>query len=113
MEIPVKYSVAAAAFGAVALLAGSVLAQSAAPSSAPDPMTVAQSAPPAADPTAAATPDQSMPAAAPAMAPQGGDQGMMQTKVVSNGPVPDTPANRALYGGPRSHAGRKTSPAGN
>ena len=33
--------------------------------------------------------------------------------VVSNGPVPDTPANRAAYGKPMSHAGRATAPAGN
>lgn len=32
---------------------------------------------------------------------------------VTNGPVPDTPANRAKYGGPMSNAGRRTSPAGN
>ena len=34
-------------------------------------------------------------------------------QVVSNGPVPDTPANRAKYGKPMSHAGRHTAPAGN
>jgi hypothetical protein len=34
-------------------------------------------------------------------------------KLVSNGPVPDTAANRAKYGGPMSHAGKKTQPAGN
>ena len=33
--------------------------------------------------------------------------------VVSNGPVPDTPANRAKYGKPMSNAGRMTKPAGN
>ena len=33
--------------------------------------------------------------------------------VVSNGPVPDTPANRAKYGKPMSHAGRMTQAAGN
>ncbi|HWA61319.1 MAG TPA: hypothetical protein VG939_08085 [Caulobacteraceae bacterium] len=33
--------------------------------------------------------------------------------VVSNGPVPDTPQNRARYGGPMSHGGRMTAPAGN
>jgi hypothetical protein len=32
---------------------------------------------------------------------------------VTNGPIPDTPANRAKYGAPMSHAGRKTAPAGN
>ena len=33
--------------------------------------------------------------------------------VVSNGPVPDTKANRAKYGKPLSAAGRATQPAGN
>lgn len=33
--------------------------------------------------------------------------------VISNGPVPDTPDNRAKYGQPLSHAGRLTKPAGN
>jgi hypothetical protein len=33
--------------------------------------------------------------------------------LVTNGPVPDTPANRAKFGGPRSHGGKKTAPAGN
>jgi hypothetical protein len=33
--------------------------------------------------------------------------------VISNPPVPDTPANRALYGKPMSNAGRHTAPAGN
>jgi hypothetical protein len=33
-------------------------------------------------------------------------------QVVSNGPIPDTPANRAKYGKPMSHAGRHTQPAG-
>jgi outer membrane receptor protein involved in Fe transport len=34
-------------------------------------------------------------------------------KLLSNGPVPDTPANRARFGGPMSHGGKKTQPAGN
>ena len=32
---------------------------------------------------------------------------------VDNGPIPDTPANRALYGGPVSRAGQHTSARGN
>ena len=32
---------------------------------------------------------------------------------VTNGPVPDTPRNRARFGGPMSHGGRSTAPAGN
>jgi hypothetical protein len=31
----------------------------------------------------------------------------------TNGPVPDTPENRKLFGGPNSHAGRRTRAAGN
>ena len=34
------------------------------------------------------------------------------TGVTSNSPVPDTPANRAAYGKPLSHAGRATAPSG-
>jgi hypothetical protein len=34
-------------------------------------------------------------------------------QIVTNGPVPDTRANRAKYGGPMSNAGRRTRPAGN
>jgi hypothetical protein len=33
--------------------------------------------------------------------------------LVTNGPVPDTAANRAKYGAPESHAGKLTRPAGN
>jgi len=32
--------------------------------------------------------------------------------VISNGPIPDTPANRRLYGGPMSNAGRHSAPSG-
>ena len=37
----------------------------------------------------------------------------VRTTLVTNGPVPDTPENRALYGGPDSNGGRQTVPAGN
>lgn len=33
--------------------------------------------------------------------------------VVSNAPVPDTPATRQAYGGPDSNGGKKTRPVGN
>jgi hypothetical protein len=33
--------------------------------------------------------------------------------LVTNGPVPDTKANRAKYGQPLSQTGRMTKPAGN
>lgn len=35
------------------------------------------------------------------------------TRTITNGPVPDTPANRGRFGQPLSHAGRQTTPAGN
>jgi hypothetical protein len=34
-------------------------------------------------------------------------------RLVTNGPIPDTPANRARYGKPLSHAGRQSAPDGN
>jgi len=34
-------------------------------------------------------------------------------RTVTNGPVPDTAANRAMYGAPMSNAGKRTAPAGN
>lgn len=35
------------------------------------------------------------------------------TTTITNGPVPDTPENRARFGGPLSNAGQRTTPAGN
>lgn len=35
------------------------------------------------------------------------------TTTITNGPVPDTPENRARFGGPLSNAGQRTAPAGN
>ncbi len=37
----------------------------------------------------------------------------VRTSLVTNGPVPDTPENRARFGGPNSRAGQMTAPAGN
>ncbi len=37
----------------------------------------------------------------------------LPVEIVASAPVPDTPANRAMYGGPMSHAGKQTRPAGN
>ena len=42
-----------------------------------------------------------------------GVPGTVTTRVVTNGPVPDTPENRARYGQPLSRAGKRTAPAGN
>jgi UrcA family protein len=38
---------------------------------------------------------------------------VVPTGLSASPPVPDTRANRARYGGPMSHAGRRTAPAGN
>ena len=35
------------------------------------------------------------------------------TQVIASQPVPDTRANRAAYGQPLSHAGKRTAPKGN
>ncbi|MHB8529059.1 MAG: hypothetical protein ACYC8V_06050 [Caulobacteraceae bacterium] len=71
--------------------------------------------PPSAMPAESAgvnTSGQTLPASAmspeQAQALQNGDNSL-----VTNGPIPDTPANRARYGGPRSRGGRLTAPAGN
>jgi hypothetical protein len=37
----------------------------------------------------------------------------VRTTLVTNGPVPDTPENRARFGGPDSNGGRRTAPVGN
>lgn len=38
---------------------------------------------------------------------------VVATNVVTNGPIADTPENRARYGAPMSNAGKRTNPAGN
>ncbi len=67
------------------------------PAPAPAPEAVAIADPPAIAPSAPA-------AAQPAS---------FTSTMVSNGPVPDTPENRAKYGQPMSNAGKRTAPAGN
>jgi hypothetical protein len=66
-------------------------------------------APPPPPPPAAETPPPPAPAAEPVR--QYSSEATVQ--VITNGPVPDTPENRARYGGPMSRAGRHTTPAGN
>jgi hypothetical protein len=52
-------------------------------------------------------------AASPDTSGQVQDVRLGDSTTVTNGPVPDTPANRAKYGGPTSMTGKKTRPAGN
>ncbi len=53
----------------------------------------------------------------PSMTPSSADQRKAlasgDNTLVTNGPVPDTAANRAKYGGPMSRTGKKTAPKGN
>lgn len=79
-----------------------------------------QSAPPAPQGPMSATPAPSAESTAvnastgQPMAPdQAGALAAGDNTLVTNGPVPDTPANRAKYGGPNSRAGRHTKPIGN
>jgi len=96
-----------------------------------DTTTAPSGAPPMSAPNSGMSPNSSMSPAAPSATDAGvntngvaisADQlppGQAQAlaagdnKTVTNGPVPDTPANRAKYGKPMSHGGRKTPPAGN
>lgn len=39
--------------------------------------------------------------------------GTVSTDLITNGPVPDTPENRARFGGPNSRSGQMTAPSGN
>ncbi len=73
------------------------------------------------DPAPAAPPAASAPDAAAAgvntsatQGPQGVETIVQGNNVlVTNGPIPDTKANRARYGQPMSMTGRRTKPAGN
>ncbi len=108
-----RFTAAAAAIAAATALAGAASAQD--QSSAPAPAQPA-AAPAPADTTApaAAPSDASAPASS-----TGYNVGAPQTdpstgaQIVTNGPVPDTKANRERFGSPDSHAGKRTSAAGN
>ncbi len=109
------------AAASVALLTGVANAQAdnaapttdSAPSATPSPAPVDTSGynartPAPADPSAQAVLPASSSALGDTTTLKAGDAG-----VVSNGPVPDTPENRAKYGRPDSFGGKKTAPAGN
>ena len=73
------------------------------------PRTMATAAPmssPAPAPMAATSTTADVSASAPASV-------TYTNQLVTNGPVPDTAENRARFGGPMSHAGQRTAPAGN
>jgi hypothetical protein len=83
-------------------LEGSTAADVAAPPSATTTDVAAEAGQPAAIPLSSPTP------VAQAYLLKAGDP-----SVVSNPPVPDTPATRRAYGGPDSNGGKKTRPVGN
>lgn len=98
------------AAGAVALMSGAAYAQTTAPED--------QAAPPAASADMAAPADTMSapavndPSAAPTTTTMASNTGV-NVQTVTNGPIPDTPENRAKYGKPMSNAGKKSAPVGN
>jgi hypothetical protein len=91
-----------AAVGAMAGTAGAQAVAQAEPSQAAPDATATAPAAAAGDTTA--VPDQ-VQTPAPAAT--------VVARTMTNGPIPDTPANRAKYGAPMSHAGKRTAPSGN
>jgi len=102
----------AASFALTLVAGASDAAQAADPtSSAPPPTQMAATSPGQDQTTFRSTPMVVTPDSAPPAQIQALAQG--SNKLVTNGPIPDTPANRKLYGKPLSHAGRKSAPDGN
>ncbi len=112
-----KISAAAAALLAATAIAGAASAQSqsnvAGDNDRPGAVQTDSNAAPA------ATSDGASASAAVASDSTGYNVGTPQTdpnsgaQIVTNGPVPDTRANRARFGSPDSHAGKRTAAAGN
>ncbi len=105
-----------------ALLAGPAFAgPSTAPPPALAPPAETMATPPTAEesgmPASATMADPSAPAVIPLDSPTPPYQAWKlkagDPSVVTNGPVPDTAENRARYGQPMSHTGKRTKPAGN
>ena len=113
---------AACLFGAAAYAQPATTDQPAAPPAASSDMSPAPStsAPPAtasqtpdAAPSNSAAPDTAPTAPVGAAANTSTTVGSNGTEVIASQPVPDTPANRAAFGAPLSHAGKHTAPNGN
>jgi hypothetical protein len=105
MRIDMKTLPLLAAVSAIALMAAPAFAQT-----DPAAMTVAQTTTTMTPDTSAPAPDAATMAPPAAATPAVADSTNVQ--VVSNGPIPDTPQERAKYK-PLSHAGRHTAPVGN
>lgn len=93
------------------LLSGAAFAQeqssASAPSSDQQAPSSSQASPPAASRSDAAA------ASAPSAMSSGVNASGVTTRIITNGPIPDTPENRAAFGKPLSQAGRNSKPAGN
>lgn len=91
-------------------LASAAHAQTTAQPAAPPPMSM--TAPPASDPPVTVQ-SRSTVQASPAAVAAGVDaSAMVTTTTVTNGPVADTPENRAKYGQPMSNAGKRSKAKG-
>ncbi|HEX6860115.1 MAG TPA: hypothetical protein VF138_07970 [Caulobacteraceae bacterium] len=109
------------AAGAASLIAGAAYAQDAETSVTTDEngvtsVTTTVETPGLGDPTVTTSANSALASGMPAssiVTTTDGVPGTLTTKIVTNGPVPDTPENRARYGRPLSHAGKMTAPAGN
>jgi hypothetical protein len=107
-----RASVLIAVAGAAALAAGVAMAQTA---TAPADSSGAVNAPPAAADSSSGGNVDLSPAGGFASSDTLGDTSKLKAgdpNVVSNAPVPDTHENRAKYGRPLSHAGRRTAATG-
>ncbi|UTP38058.1 hypothetical protein M9M90_12530 [Phenylobacterium sp. LH3H17] len=107
------------AAAATALLAGAAQAQTP-PSETSNTTTSADAMEPVAPDTAVNPPEGTMTdpgttttEAAPAMAGAVDASATVTTTLVTNGPIADTPENRAKYGQPLSRAGKRTAARGN
>ena len=107
-----KLKIILATVAATALMGGAALAQptdqSAAPSSEPAPAAAPASS--SSEPATAATGTATQTSVTTSDPATGASATMTTT---TNGPVPDTAENRKKYGGPMSHAGKRTPAKGN
>ncbi len=107
------------AASALALMGGAAIAQTAAAQPPVNPTPDQAAAPATPDPAMGATTsgaaavDMTAPAAPSAATAGSNVSATVTTTTVTNGPVADTPENRAKYGQPLSHAGKRTAAKGN
>jgi hypothetical protein len=105
-----------AAAAALTLSAGAAYAQDPAPSEQPAAAPAPEAAPPAVVPGSSTTDVATSPSGvttATTSAVAAGSNASVTVSLTTNGPVPDTAENRAKYGQPLSHAGKRTAAKGN